>query len=250
MDGDVLCVGQNPPAATMAGPFEEKGPSLRVSARGEGPKAVTSTVAIVWPCPLGVDEYAAAGRDVEVPRPTCPSCAKPMIIWSGYPRTVRAGDDRLIWVRRSKCVPCRVSHCLLPAFCLLRRLYGAEAIGAALEAIIDGAVAREVADATGFPYTTVRDWRRRHRERAPVLAAGFAALAVELGAGAPELAAVPERAALQALDRAWAVARSRFDAVPGRWRFWSVVSGGEALGTTTHTPWISVGGRRLIPPVP
>lgn len=40
------------------------------------------------------------------------------------------GDDRLIWVRRSRCVPCRVSHCLLPAFCLLRRLYGAEAIGA------------------------------------------------------------------------------------------------------------------------
>lgn len=241
---------ENPPAATMASPFKEKDPSRRVGP-GEGSKAVTSTVAIVWPCPLGVDEYAAAGRDVEVPRPTCPSCAKPMIFWSGYPRTVRDGDDRLIWVRRSRCVPCRVSHCLLPAFCLRGRLYGAEAIGAALEAIIDGALAREVADATGFPYPTVRDWRRRHRDRAPVLAAGFAALAVELGAGAPELAAEPERAALEALGWAWDRARSRFGtAVPGRWRFWSVVSGGEALGTTTHTPWISVGGRRLIPPVP
>lgn len=227
------------------------GPSLRVSARGEGPEAVTSTVAIVWPCPLDVDEYEAAGRDVEVPRPSCPSCAKPMIFWSGYSRTVRIDDDRLIWVRRSRCVGCRVSHCLLPAFCLLRRLYGAEAIGAAMEAIIDGALTREVADAAGFPYTTVRDWRRRHRDRAPLLAAGFAALAVELGAGAPELAAVPERAALQALEAAWATARSRFGtAVARRWRFWSVVSGGEALGTTTHTPWISVGGRRLIPPVP
>lgn len=174
-----------------------------------------------------------------------------MIFWSGYSRTVRVGDDRLIWVRRSKCVPCGVSHGLLPAFCLLRRLYGAEAIGPALEAIIDGALARKVADATGFPYATVRDWRRRHRDRAPVLAAGFAALAVELGAGAPELAAVPERAALEALDCAWATARSRFGtAVAGRWRFWSVVSGGEALGTTTHPPWISLGGRRLIPPVP
>lgn len=234
----------------MASPFKEKDPSHRVGARGEGSKAVTSTVAIVWPCPLDVDEYTAAGRDVEVPRPSCPSCAKPMIFWSGYPRTLRAGDDRLIWVRRSRCVPCRVSHCLLPAFCLLRRLYGVEVIGPALKAILDGALTKTVADDGGSPYTTVRDWRRRHRERAPVLAAGFAALAVELGGGAPELASVPERAALQALDRAWAVARSRFDAVPGRWRFWSVVSGGEALGTTTDTPWISLGGRRLIPPVP
>jgi hypothetical protein len=200
---------------------------------------------------MGVDEYEAAGRDVEVSRPDCPSCAKPMIFWSWYSRTVRCNDvDRGIWVRRTKCVPCRVSHCLLPAFCLIRRLYGAEAIGAALEEIGDGALTREVADATGFPYTTVRDWRRRHRDRASVLAAGFAALAVELGAGAPVLAAVPERAALQALDCAWATARSRFRAVAGRWRFWSVVSGGEALGATTHPPWISLGGRRLIPPVP
>jgi len=235
----------------MASPFKEKDPSRRVGP-GEGSKAVTSTVAIVWPCPLGVDEYAAAGRDVEVPRPSCPACAKPMIFWSGYPRTVRDddGDDRLVWVRRSRCVPCRVSHCLLPAFCLLRRLYGAEAIGPAVAAIVDGAPTNKVAEDTGFPFTTVRDWRRRHRERAPVLAAGFAALAVELGAGAPQLAAVPERAALQALDCAWDRARSRFGAVAGRWRFWSVVSGGEALGTTTHTPWIFLGGRRLIPPVP
>lgn len=212
---------------------------------------MTSTVAIVWPCPLGVDEYEAAGRDVEVPRPDCPACAKPMIFWSGYSRTVRNDDDRRIWVRRSRCVPCRVSHGVLPAFCLLRRLYGVEVIGPAVEETVAGTPAREVAEDTGFPYTTIRDWRRRHRDRAPVLAAGFAALAVELGAGAPELAAVPERAALQALDCAWTMARSRFGtAVAGRWRFWSVVSGGEALGTTTHPPWISVGGRRLIPPVP
>lgn len=173
-----------------------------------------------------------------------------MIFWSGYSRTVRNDDDRRIWVRRSRCVPCRASHGVLPAFCLLRRLYGVEVIGPSVEEIVDGTPAREVSENSGFPYTTIRDWRRRHRDRAPVLAAGFAALAVELGAGAPELAAVSERAALQALDHAWATARSRFGAVAGRWRFWSVVSGGEALSTTTHPPWISLGGRRLIPPVP
>ncbi|MGH9154982.1 MAG: DUF6431 domain-containing protein [Acidimicrobiales bacterium] len=211
---------------------------------------MTSTVAIVWPCPLGVDEYEAAGRDVEVPRPDCPSCAKPMIFWSGYSRTVRDGDDRRIWVRRSRCGPCRASHCLLPAFCLLGRLYGVEVIGPAVAAIVNGKLTREVADEADFPYTTVRDWRRRHRERAPTLAAGFAAMAVELGALAPVLAATAERAALQALGAAWSAARDRIRAVAGLWRFWSVVSGGAALATTTDTPWTSVGGRRLIPPVP
>lgn len=71
-----------------------------------------------------------------------------MIFWSGYSRTVRDGEDWLIWVRRSRCVACPVSHCLLPAFCLFRRLYGAEAIGPALKAIIDGALAGEVVEDT------------------------------------------------------------------------------------------------------
>jgi len=122
---------------------------------------------------------------------------------------------------------------------------------AAVAAIVDGALTHKVADAAGFPYTTVRDWHRRHRDRAPMLAAGFAAVAVELGAGAPPLAAGAERAALEALGCAWATARARFgETVAGLWRFWSVVSGGEALATTTDPPWTSVGGRRLIPPVP
>ena len=208
-------------------------------------------MAIVWLCPVGVDEYEAAGRDVWVPRPDCPGCAEPMIFWSGYWRTVRVGDDRRIWVRRAKCVACRVSHGLVPAFCLLGRVYCVEVIGPAVAAIVAGASTREVAEGAGFPYSTVRDWRRRHRVRAPVLAAGFAALAVELGAVAPVLAGVAEQAALEALGAAWAVARDRFgEAVAGLWRLWSVVTGGAVLGTTSDTPWLLVGGRRLIPPVP
>ncbi len=208
-------------------------------------------MAIVWPCSLSVDEYEAAGRDVEVPRPNCPSCATPMIFWSGYSRTVRDGGDRRIWVRRSRCVHCLTSHGLLPAFCLLGRLYGVEVMGPAVAAIVGGTLTREVAETAGFPYTTVRDWRRRHRHRGPTMSAGFAALAVELGAPAPVLAGVAERAALQALGCAWATARARFgDVVAGLWRFWALVSGGEALATTTDPPWLSVGGRRLIPPVP
>jgi len=40
-------------------------------------------VAIVWPCPLAVDAYAAAGREVGFPQPSCPSCAGPLVFWSG-----------------------------------------------------------------------------------------------------------------------------------------------------------------------
>jgi hypothetical protein len=46
-------------------------------------------VAIVWPCPLAVDAYAAAGREVGLPRPDCPSCAAPLVFWSQYRRHVR-----------------------------------------------------------------------------------------------------------------------------------------------------------------
>jgi len=212
---------------------------------------VLATTAIVWPTSLSVDEYAAAGRDVVVPRQNCPDCAKPMIFWSWYSRTVRDSDDRRIWVRRCRCVPCAVSHALLPAFCLLRRLYSVEVIGPAVVAIVAGGATHQVAEAAGFPYTTTRDWRRRHRDRASTLAAGFAALSVELGAVLPRLASVAERASLEALGCAWAAARARFGSgVAGLWRFWSLVSGGQALSTTTHPPWLSVGGRRLIPPVP
>lgn len=233
-------------------PSKQRDPSHRVSARSGGVQGgAKPPVAIVWACPLSVEEYEAAGRDVEVPRPNCPGCSAPMIFWSGYLRTVRDDVDRRIWVRRSKCLACRMSHCLLPAFCLLRRVYSAGVIGKALAGVVAGTLTREVADAIDSYYTTVRDWVRRHRDRAPVLAAGFAALAIELGSSAPPLAAEPQRAALQALGCAWTAARARFGpAVASLWRFWSVVSGGEAMSTTTDTPWTSVGGGRLIPPVP
>ncbi len=88
-------------------------------------------MAIVWPCPLTVDAYAAAGREVEFPRPACPSCAGPMVFWSGYRRCVReAGRCRKIFVPRLRCGPCGVSHALLPAFTLAWRLDAAEIIGA------------------------------------------------------------------------------------------------------------------------
>jgi hypothetical protein len=96
-------------------------------------------VAIVWPCPLPVDAYVPAGRDVGFPRPDCPSCRRPMIFWSGYRRHVRAaGHCQKIFVPRLRCGCCRVSHALLPAFVLAWRLDVAETVGAVIGQVADG----------------------------------------------------------------------------------------------------------------
>lgn len=212
---------------------------------------MTSTVAMVWPTNLDVDTYAAAGREIEVPRFDCPACVRPMISWSGYLRDVRAGAVRRIWVPRAKCVPCAVTHALLPAFCLLRRLDAVEVIGAGLEGGGAGRGKRSIAKILDVPHTTVRDWWRRFAERAAMIAAAAGAIAVSLGAPAPTLGAEPPRAALGALTAAHDAARRRLGRrVPTAWRYAALVSGGELLGTTTHPPWSVGGGRRLMPPVP
>ena len=141
-------------------------------------------MAIVWPCPLPVDAYVAAGREVEVPRPACPSCAGPLVFWSGYWRHVRApstGRCPKIFVPRLRCGPCRVSHALLPAFVLAWRLDTAETVGAVIAEVAGGGCG-------------VRPAAARWRVRIPRPGAGcggsgprrgarvaFAALAVELG---------------------------------------------------------------------
>src|ERR1039457_1152719 len=106
----------------------------------EGIRGGVSPVAIVWPCPLSVDAYAAAGREVEFPRPDCPSCAGLLVFWSGYRRYVRAGGRcRRIFVPRLRCGRCRVTHALLPAFVLAWRLDAAEAIGTVIAGVGGGA---------------------------------------------------------------------------------------------------------------
>src|SRR5260370_28123680 len=114
-------------------------------------------MAIVWPCPLTVDAYADAGREAAVPRPDCPSCAGPVVFWSGYRRYVRAaGRCRKIFIRRVRCGPCGVSHALLPAFALAWRLDTAGVIGTALAGVAGGGAGRPAAGPAGGAYTTVR----------------------------------------------------------------------------------------------
>ena len=66
-------------------------------------------VSIVWPCSQSVDEYVAAGRDVEVPRPNCPGCSEATAFWSGYRRQIREdGRCSSMWVPRVRCQGCRI----------------------------------------------------------------------------------------------------------------------------------------------
>jgi hypothetical protein len=208
------------------------------------------TVTIVWACRLDADAYAAAGREVEVPRPRCPTCSRSMVFWPGYWRFVRVAARRC-WVRRARCQRCRVSHALLPSFALVRRLDQARVVGRALASAVVGRGMRPLALELGVPHETLRGWRRRYRARAPALAAGFAALAVALGGPAPELSREPERAGLEALGAAWWQARRRFGgSVAEVFEFASLISGGELLGTTTSPPWARPGRAALMPPVP
>ncbi len=212
-----------------------------------------SPVAIVWPCPLTVDAYVVAGRDVEFPRLDCPSCAGPMGLWSGYWRHVRAaGRCRKIFVPRERCGPCRVSHALLPAFVLAWRLDTAETVGAVIAEVAGGPCgARPAAERAGVPHTTARGWLRRFQPRAAETGVAFAALAVELGGEAIRPAADPGRFALAAIGAAFGAAA----ALPGwaglgLWRFASSVCGGKLIVANTTSPYLIVGRQRFMPPVP
>lgn len=210
-------------------------------------------MAIVWPCQMSVDMYAALGREVEVAIPDCPSCSTPMGSWSGYRRTVRDGDrDIRIFVRRARCEPCQTTHALLPAFCLLQRLHTAEVIGAVVAEVVDGpGGVRPAARRHGVIHETARGWVRRFRSRAAQIAAGFAALTVELGGEVVTALAEARRHALAAIRSSFGAASGLPGwAALGLWPFVSSVSGGRILATNTGSPYLVIGRRRFMPPVP
>ncbi len=194
-------------------------------------------MAIVWPTAVGVEQYAAAGRNIDVPRLGCPGCKEPMSYWGWYQRDLRVGRSQALLVRRQRCRPCATSHAVLPSFMAHGRLDAIGVIGPALEAMVGGHT-RRAAGTLGLPYTTVRDWRRRFVARAEMLAVGFARACVALGAPAPRLSGEPPAVALGALSSAWRAARRRFGPGVGRlWRFANGLVGGHLLTTNIHPPW-------------
>ncbi len=213
---------------------------------------VVPPVAMVWPCQLSVDAYAGLGRQVEAPRPDCPSCSAPMGWWSGYWRHLREGGScRRLFIPRVRCRPCGASHAFLPAFLLLGRLDAVETVGAVIVEVAAGAGVRPAARCVDVPYTTARGWWRRFRQRARRLAVALAAVAVELGGVTVRPEARLEGWALAAMTAAWQAAAGLPGwAGLGPWRFLGSVSGGRLISTNTNPLSIVIGKRRFMPPSP
>jgi hypothetical protein len=113
-----------------------------------------------------------------------------------------------------------------------------EVIGRALMlAIVIGLGMRKVADQVNVPMTTVRGWRRRFRMHAAALTVALVAIAVHLDPAAVLLEGDDEPVGIQAIGAAWHRARRRFgERIPSVWRFWSLISGGQALGANRSPP--------------
>src|SRR6267154_1249926 len=124
-------------------------------------------MSMVWPCPLTAGAYALMGRAVRVPRPQCPSCSSPVVFWSGYWRHVRWQErERKIFIPRVRCRGCGVTHALLPAFVLARRLDAAESAGAVIGQVAAGTCGvRLAAAAAGVPHATLPGWAALGRWR-------------------------------------------------------------------------------------
>jgi hypothetical protein len=168
--------------------------------------------------------------------------------WSGYRRFVRVGGvSREIFVPRVRCAGCQRSDAVLPAFVLCGRLDAVETIGAVVEEVVAGdSGVRPAAVAADVPHTTARGWLRRFAARAAELAVAFGALTVEFGG---EVGALWD--GLAAIAAAFDAARAFAGwGALGRWRFVSAVSGGRLLATNTNSPYLVVGRRRFMPPVP
>lgn len=176
-----------------------------------------------------------------------------MMRWSGYRRFIRLdGLCRAVFVPRARCGRCRVTHALLPAFVVVGRLDVVETIGAVIEEVAGGPLGvRPAATAADVPHTTARGWVRRFGSRAARLSVAFAALAVELGGEVVDVVGDLTGAALAAIASAFELARSLvgWDRL-GPWRFASAVSGGRLIATNTNSPYLIVGRRRFMPPVP
>jgi hypothetical protein len=212
---------------------------------------------VPWPCPLTVEEYASGGRGVEVPRPDCPGCGRPMTFEGWYPRLVGILPTTWrIFIRRAVCNRCGKGHALLADFVTRGRLDHIEVIGTGVVAgVAPSGRERAPSPADGVPASTRRSWRACFTSRAEVLAAGFRALCVSYDGELPrELdppTGPPALVAVVSLGAAWDAARRRC-AAAGRamvapWGFANLICGGALLATRVNLRWEVIGMGGAVP---
>jgi hypothetical protein len=196
----------------------------------------------------------SAGQQVVVPPQRCPVCQRHLVGWGGYWGWLRAPllVER-IWIRRGRCATCRRSHALLPDLVLVRRLDVVTVIGTGLALkVASGLGLRPIAEQLDVPHATVRTWWQRFCAGSPILLIRCTGVAAALdGTPVDVHMGSHECAALDVLHIAWQRARVRFgERVGGVWSFWSRISGGQALGTHTTSPWATIRGADWMRPSP
>ncbi len=123
----------------------------------------------------------AAGR-LRCPEDDCPGALR---VWSRarVRRVARVDGTLTVFAPdRARCRACRRTQVLLLAWCLPRRGYDVETVGAALLAAAGGAGHRTAAAGVDAPAGTVRDWLRALRGGASALRATAAGIAEAAGA--------------------------------------------------------------------
>jgi hypothetical protein len=127
----------------------------------------------------------------------------------------------------------------LPDFLFFRRLDEVATIGQVLglRATAQGEL-RALARQCDVPRETLRGWWDRFRARSPTLLGQVLEVAIGLDAAPLDLRRTGEAVVFEALDQALHRARRRFgeQRVGEVWRFWSRISGGRVLATTTSPP--------------
>ena len=167
-----------------------------------------------------------------------------------YCRQVRdRGVTHRVTIHSVRCPSCRTRHAVLPEFVLAGRLDSADTIGAALAAPAGALGAESRAHLLDtVPGRTVRSWKARFADRAPLLAVGLASLVVHWGGPVFSPDSDPVVWAGTALGATWWTSVDRHPRRPvlPPWRFASWITGGELMSTRVDLPWL--GGH--VPPVP
>lgn len=188
------------------------------------------------------DDRAVVEADLAAGRLVCPRCRAGVLGGWGCSRlrVVRTSvGARRLRPRRGRCRErsCLATHVLLPDVCLARRRYVAEVIGAALlTADVEGY--RRAGERLGVPGETVRDWRRRFRSLAGLIAAHFRRWARALDASLDPSAeqGSPVADAVEAIGVCTRGASLRLGC-RSPWSWASALTAGGLLEINTCTPW-------------
>ena len=162
----------------------------------------------------------------------CPGCGGRLARWGHSRKRTVFGPDREgreVRPRRSRCTVCRVTHVLLPARLLLRRMDEAPVIGSALAAAARGQGYRLVAAELKVPVDTVRGWLRRGAGRAGQVREVFTKVAAAVSADP-----VPLEPAGSPLADALVAVAAAAAAAAGRWPQLLTVSPWEIASAVTN----------------